>query len=109
MLFHRMGLQGPVLTQASWVNLFTLSGLGLASLASPSLRRRLVHRILELPHFSDGVPWNACVDGPNVAWCDMDFEGGNGRPIKADAVSQECSGGRILFYPFRVLSVPTVP
>ena len=89
--------QGPVLTQPSWVNLFTLSGLGLSSAAAQSIRRRLVNSVLELPHFDDGVPWNACVDGPSVTWCDMDFKGGGGHPIKAEALSLHCKGGRMMF------------
>eukprot|EP00951_Prasinocladus_malaysianus_P036685 scaffold388452_cov48-Prasinocladus_malaysianus.AAC.1 len=58
--------QGPVLTEHSWVNLFTLSGLGLPISGSSVVRRRLLGRALHLPHFEDGTPWNACVDGAEL-------------------------------------------
>jgi len=63
--------KGPLLTQQSWVNLFTLSGLGLADSASETTKRRLIASALELPHFDDGVPWNACVDGNRLTWLSL--------------------------------------
>eukprot|EP00873_Tetraselmis_striata_P004567 jgi/Tetstr1/424831/TSEL_015334.t1 len=87
-------LQGPVLSQPSWVNLFTLSGLGLASGASDALKRQILRGVLSLPHFDDGVPWNACLDAANVTWCDMDYEGTSAVPMREDALRGSCEGGR---------------
>eukprot|EP00873_Tetraselmis_striata_P041439 jgi/Tetstr1/461703/TSEL_006803.t1 len=87
-------LQGPVLSQPSWVNLFTLSGLGLASGASDALKRQILRGVLSLPHFDDGVPWNACLDAANVTWCDMDYEGTSAVAMREDALRGSCEGGR---------------
>mmetsp|Transcript_39549 Transcript_39549/g.99395 ORF Transcript_39549/g.99395 Transcript_39549/m.99395 type:complete len:420 (-) Transcript_39549:300-1559(-) len=86
--------KGPVLSQPSWVNLFTLSGLGLASGASDALKRQILRGVLSLPHFDDGVPWNACLDAANVTWCDMDYEGTSAVPMREDALRGSCEGGR---------------
>eukprot|EP00193_Tetraselmis_chui_P011717 CAMPEP_0177786858 /NCGR_PEP_ID=MMETSP0491_2-20121128/21158_1 /TAXON_ID=63592 /ORGANISM="Tetraselmis chuii, Strain PLY429" /LENGTH=422 /DNA_ID=CAMNT_0019308119 /DNA_START=270 /DNA_END=1535 /DNA_ORIENTATION=- len=87
-------LEGATLSQPSWVNLFTLSGLGLPSGSDSALQNQILTGVLALPHFSDGVPWNACLEGSKVVWCDMDFGEQSGpEPIRESALRGTCEGG----------------
>jgi len=78
------------LSNGNYVNFMVVAGLGVIT-AAEQAKRRLVDTFLELPHFEDGTPWNACVAGATFVWCDRDFKAsGRDKPMRKAALDGVC-------------------